>query len=51
MQSRASATLAAYFKLQALPMHVLLLLTGIPIGDALVTTMMKHRHARRFGWQ
>jgi P-type Mg2+ transporter len=43
--------LAAYFKLQALPLGYFGWLAGILLGYAALATVMKRFYIRRFGWQ
>lgn len=43
--------LAAYFKLQALPLSYFPWLVGILLGYILLTTVMKRFYLRKFGWQ
>ena len=43
--------LAAYFKLQALPLGYFPWLVGILLGYCVLTTVMKRFYIRRFGWQ
>ena len=43
--------LAAYFKLQALPLAYFPWLLGILLGYGLLTSVMKRYYIRRYGWQ
>jgi len=43
--------MAAYFKLQALPLDYFAWLAGILLVYTLLTTLMKRVYIRRFGWQ
>ncbi len=43
--------LAAYFKLQALPLAYFGWLAGILLGYSVLTTVMKRFYLRRYGWQ
>jgi Mg2+-importing ATPase len=43
--------LAAYFKLQALPLAFFPWLAGILAGYAVLTTLLKRVYIRRYGWQ